>query len=117
MAAWATSRHHPDIDDVSAVQSSRRLPFKVLPLAFHRLLLEIVPPETGREVSISLCGPQKQHHLHLSLGQDIYQLQLALGDLNDLFNESGPELRLQLRNPATTLAWVYQKATRTVQTH
>lgn len=41
----------------------------------------------------------KEKHLHLSLFHDLDNLQLTLGNLNDLFDETSTNLLLELVDP------------------
>lgn len=72
------------------------------PLALGRRLLKGLP--TVLVVSDVLYFSPNPANLHLGLNHGIRQLELALSDLDDLLNQAGTNLVLQLSNPARTLA-------------
>jgi hypothetical protein len=80
------------------------LSLKVCPLAIDGLVLEVLP--AGIEVSIRVLAKEDEYagYLHLGLLHGGNHGQLALGDLDDLLNETGTNLVLQLGNPVQLIS-------------
>ena len=78
------------------------LALKVRPLALNRLILKILPAmEPQSSATHSVIGWDKMGgNLHLGLGHVVDQLQLALGDLDDLLDQASANLVLEILDPA-----------------
>lgn len=74
----------------------RGLSLKVLPLSLDGLLLEVLPAGSNVSSKNKYADWGIRLHLHLGLLHGLDQLQLALGDLDDLLDEASAELLLQL---------------------
>ena len=70
---------------------------KVRPLAFWRLLLERLPAVL---VISRFLKKVAIYYLHLGLDHGVYELMLALGDLDDFLDKTRANSALQIRDAA-----------------
>lgn len=75
-------------------------PLKVRPLSLVGLLVQALP-SVWQIVRNDRLAPQYNVNLRLGLHHRVDELELSLSDLDDLLDETSPNLVLDLLNPVT----------------